>query len=330
MFGAATPFEKKLLDDIRPQLLAGLLYLGACIVLGVVLATRRRNVETRLRREDVPRLLMLAATGGVVAPVFLLVGLERVTGSSGALLLNLEGPFTVVLGVWVFREHLGRRGVIGAVVVFAAGALLSASGPIGGADRTGALLIVLACLLWGLDNNLTRTLTLRDPFAIVAVKAGVAALVNVTLGIALGARLPSAGPLLAALALGAVAYGVSIVLDAYALRFLGAAREAVFFAAAPFVGALLAGPVLSEAPSRTDVIAGIGMVAGIALMFRDDHGHRHSHMPTVHDHVHHHDEHHAHPHDAGEIAPHAHEHAHEPLSHAHSHVSDVHHRHAHD
>jgi drug/metabolite transporter (DMT)-like permease len=330
-FGVAAPFAKLLLDDARPQLLAGLLYLGAFIVLGAVAPFRHRSLEARLQRTDVPRLIGLVLTGGVIAPVLLLVGLDRVTGSTGSLLLNLEGPFTVLIGLAVFGEHLGRRASLGAGAVFAAGAALALGGPSGSADAVGALCIAGACLLWGVDNNLTQSLTLRDPFAIVTVKAGAAAFVNIGLALALGSPVPMLVVIAGALGLGALSYGVSILLDTYALRALGAAREAAIFATAPFFGAIIAIPVLSESLSAADVIAGGVMAAGIALMVAEHHSHEHVHAVVEHEHVHIHDEHHQHDHEPGEAAsePHSHVHRHDRLVHAHAHVSDLHHRHPH-
>jgi drug/metabolite transporter (DMT)-like permease len=331
MFGASTPFAKRLLDDTRPQLLAGLLYLGAFTVLAAALPRRRRSGEARLRRADAPRLAGVVVVGGILAPVLLLVGLERVSGTSGSLLLNLEGPFTVLIGLALFGEHLSRRAVFGAVAVFGGAALLSFGGPAGATDVLGALCVGAACLLWGVDNNLTQALTLRDPVAIVAIKTGVAGTVNLALAIALGARLPVATVVAAACALGAVAYGLSIVLDAYALRLLGAAREAVVFATAPFVGAVLAVPVLSEALERRELVAGAVMAAGIVLLLREHHDHEHVHEALEHDHLHALDEHHQHDHPPGidTTEPHSHVHRHTALVHAHAHVSDAHHRHAH-
>lgn len=42
---------------------------------------------------------------------------------------------------------------------------------------------------------------------------------------------------------GAAAYGLSVLLDAYALHHIGAAREAALFATGPFFGALAALPL---------------------------------------------------------------------------------------
>ncbi len=331
LFGASTPFAKRLLEDAPPQLLAGLLYLGAFLALATVVVSRQPSPEARVRRSDLTRLTGLIAAGGIVAPVLLLIGLERLSGTTASLLLNLEGPFTLLLGLAVFGEHLSRRPAMGAVAVFGGAALLAGGEQAGNGDLIGAACIVAACALWALDNNLTRSLTTRDPVVIVTIKAGASALVNLTLAGARGVPRPSTGVIVGALLLGALSYGLSIVLDAYALRALGAAREAAIFAAAPFAGAALAVPVLSEAIGRREVLAAAVMALGVGLLLTERHDHRHAHEQFEHDHLHLHDEHHRHDHQSGvdESQPHSHPHRHETVTHAHPHVSDLHHRHRH-
>jgi drug/metabolite transporter (DMT)-like permease len=328
-FGISAPLAKRLLDNVSPEMLAGLLYVGAFAALSLV--RRRPGAEARLRRADAPRMGLMIVAGGIVAPVALLLGLERVTGVAGSLLLNLEGPFTIVIGVAIFREHLPRQALVGAVVIFSGAILLGLGTDSSHADWLGILLIAAACAAWALDNNLTQALTLRDPRSIVWVKCGVAGTVNVTLAFALGERFPAVSILAGALALGAVSYGLSVYFDALALRALGAAREAAIFAVAPFAGALLAPLVLPETLGLREVAARVLMGIGLVLLLRERHEHRHVHEPLDHDHVHEHDEHHQHPHRAGVDAgdPHSHEHHHEVLEHSHAHVSDVHHRHSH-
>jgi drug/metabolite transporter (DMT)-like permease len=328
-FGISAPFAKRLLDDFRPEMLAGVLYLGAFLALAVL--GRRSEREARLRRADAPRMALMIFAGGVLAPVLLLLGLDRVTGVAGSLLLNLEGPFTIVLGVMLFREHLPRPALVGAVVIFAGAFALGVGTGDASADWVGIVLIAAACAAWALDNNLTQSLTLRDPRSIVLVKTGVAGTVNLALALILGERFPEITIVAAALLLGAVSYGLSVYLDALALRALGAAREAAIFAVAPFVGAVLAPFVLPESFGINDIVAGVLMVLGVFLLIRDRHEHRHMHEPLDHDHAHTHDEHHQHAHDEP-VAPgttHSHPHHHDVLDHAHPHVSDLHHRHPH-
>lgn len=332
LFGAATPFSKELLADISPQALAGLLYLGAFTAVGTAVVGRRGTRETRLQRQDAGRLVCLIASGGVVAPVLLLLGLERIQGTTASLLLNLEGVATLVIGVALFREHLSRRAALGAVTVFSGAALLAVGSGRGGVDVLGVVLVALACVGWGIDNNLTQSLSVRDPFRLVAVKTGAAASINLIIAIALGDTIPISGVLLLALTLGAVSYGASIVLDAYALRLLGAARESIVFATAPFIGAILSVVILAEHLGVLEVGAGLAMALGIVLVATERHAHRHVHERLVHEHLHTHDEHHQHVHPADTPSgqAHSHLHEHEPFAHAHAHVSDVHHRHSHE
>jgi drug/metabolite transporter (DMT)-like permease len=327
-FGISAPVAKVLLDDVRPQLLAGLLYVGAFVVLS---AGRRSRTEAPLRRADLPRLAAMILCGGVLAPVLLLLGLDRVSGVAGSLLLNLEGPFTIVVGVAVFREHLPRRSVLGAAVIFAGASLLALDTGTTRIDATGILLVVAACACWAIDNNLTQSLTVRDPRSIVRIKAGVAGTVNTVLALALGEHLPHVTVLVTVLSLGALSYGVSVYLDALALRALGAAREAAVFAVAPFAGALLAPLVLPESFGAKELAAGAAMGLGVGLLLRERHEHPHRHQALNHEHVHVHDEHHRHRHadDTPSGEPHSHAHLHDLLVHAHAHLSDVHHRHDH-
>lgn len=331
LFGASTPLAKGLLGDVRPQLLAGLLYGGAAVALSVTLGVRRSPAEARPRRGDAPLLGAITVAGGVVAPVLLLIGLERVSGVAGSLLLNLEAVATLALALVVFGEHLDRRAAAGAgAIVVAAGVL----GFGGGESRTNALgvvCIIAACVCWAIDNNLTQRVSGRDPFAIVRVKATVAAAVNLTIALVLGARLPGAGALAAALLLGGTAYGVSVVLDAYALRWVGAAREAAYFGTAPLFGVVTAVLVLNETISTAEAAAMGVMAVGVYLLVTERHGHEHRHTPLVHDHRHRHDDsHHDHPHDGLDpTIEHTHTHAHSPVVHTHPHVSDAHHHHNH-
>lgn len=262
--------------------------------------------------------------------MLLLFGLRRLSGVGGSLLLNLEGPFTVLVGITVFGEHLGRRAAVAVAAVFAGALLMTAlPGGLGRLDALGALLVASACAAWAVDNNLTQALTLRDPFVIVSVKTGVAALVNLPLAAARGVPWPSPIVLLGALAVGAVAYGLSVLADAYALRLLGAAREAAVFATAPFAGALVAVVVLGDRLNLGEWLGGAAMVAGAIGLLSDRHSHLHRHEPLRHDHRHSHDGHHGHhgnDTDRG-VGEHAHDHAHQPQAHRHAHVSDVHHRH---
>jgi len=329
LFGLSTPVAKLLLPSTGPFLLAGLLYLGAGVGLSLVAPFRRAGQETRLKRQDLPTLAGMVVAGGIVGPLLLLFGLARLPGAQASLLLNLEAPLTIGLAVLVFGESLSLREILGALVIVLGGAVLSA-GPGGGNSQWwGALAIAGACAAWALDNNLGQRLSLRDPVAVTRVKALVAGTANVALALLMGERLPPTVALLGMLGTGFLGYGLSIVLHLLAMRQIGAARQAAYFATAPFVGVVASIPLLGERLGAVEFGAGGMMAVGAFLLIGARHDHRHGHEALEHDHAHVHDGHHPHEHRGDADEPHAHPHAHAPLVHDHPHLPDPHHRHRH-
>jgi drug/metabolite transporter (DMT)-like permease len=333
LFGASAPIAKRLLVD-QPTLtaatLAGLLYLGCglCALPAAALAWRRK--EAPLRGRDLPLVAGVIGFGGVAGPLLLLWGLGRSSAAVSSLLLNLETVFTTAIAVLLFGEWIGRRGLWALAVIVAGCVLMTLDH--GGATRDGRgpLAVAGACLAWAIDNNLTQRLSLRDPLAVVCIKGLGAAPISFAVAWSTGATLPPLGVTGIALALGALAYGASLLFYVRATRVLGAARTGMLFAVAPFVGALLAWPLDGERPSLRVVGAALLLGAGVALLLTERHAHRHTHEPLEHEHLHDHDEHHQHAHRGDEgPPPHSHTHRHEPLTHAHSHASDAHHRHKH-
>jgi drug/metabolite transporter (DMT)-like permease len=324
LFGASAPLAKLLLPASGPIALAALLYLGAGIGLSLLMLVRRSDREARLRRSDAPVLIAIVIAGGVAGPALMLLGLQRLPALTSALLLNLEAPFTMLLAVALFKEHLTRREIAGAVLIVIGAAVVQPAGLSG--DWLGGLAIAAACLCWALDNNLTQRLSLRDPIAVARFKTLTAGTISFVLALVLHEPLGARGR---ALLIGSVCYGLSLALYVYALRILGAARGAALFAAAPFAGALLSIPIAGERATWRDGAGALLMIAGVVSFLRARHSHAHVHEALEHDHLHVHDEHHQHHHDEPIVEPHSHPHRHERLSHEHPHVSDIHHRHSH-
>ncbi len=336
LFGASTPLAKLLLGDGQdPWMLAGLLYLGSGLGLGLVhLARGVLRVpapEAPLRRGDLPWLALVVLSGGVIGPVLLMVGLAATPASSAALLLNVEGLATMAIAWVVFRENVDRRLLAGAAAILAGALLLSWRGGPSGVGL-GALAVIGACVAWGVDNNLTRKLSSADPVQIASIKGLVAGSVNLALAFGQGARLPAPGALAGAGIVGFFGYGVSLVLFVLALRHLGTARTGAYFSTAPFLGAALALALFHD-PLSIQLVAAAGlMAAGVWLHLSERHEHFHAHEALEHEHRHVHDDHHQHVHDADDPQgePHTHWHRHAPLRHKHPHYPDLHHRHGHD
>ena len=330
LFGASTPFSKLLLGEASPWLLAGLLYLGSGIGL-FIFRQLRGAAQARVPRKELGWLFGAIMAGGMVAPVLLLYGLTGMPASGASLLLNAEALFTAVIAWFAFRENFDLRILLGMLGILAGAILLSWPGEAHFSAVLPALAILGACFAWGLDNNLTRRVSLSDASFIAMTKGLAAGGVNTALALAVGATLPRTPVVGAALVLGFVSYGLSLTLFVIALRHLGTARTAAYFSTAPFVGAALGILLLREALTWQFAAAAVLMAAGVWLHLSERHEHAHTHDEIEHTHEHEHDEHHRHAHEDPVPAGtrHTHAHRHDALTHAHAHVPDAHHRHTH-
>jgi drug/metabolite transporter (DMT)-like permease len=320
LFGAATPATKRLVGDIGSMSLAGLLYLGAA--LAVAPFVHRRTVapspRTRLR------LMLAVGLGGGLAPVLLVLALQRTPASQVSLLLNLELVATTVISRVFLREHIGARAGTGIVLVLLGGIMLS--GVSGGGIATGAVLVAATCICWGADNAITASLDTYSPTQITFAKGIIAGSVNLAIGLAVSGMPPIAATL-AGLAIGAFGYGASITMWITGARQLGAARGQVVFALAPFIGAVLAWPIDGERLSGTTAIAFVLSLCGVAVVATARHRHRHLHDTIEHEHpIDSDDPHHA---ATSIVALSGSLHRHLAIEHEHEHLPDIHHRHRH-
>ena len=336
LFGVSTPAAKVLVGSVHPAVLAGLLYCGA----GIGIAVLRRALpsivssapEVALTRSELPWLAGAIATGGVVGPLLLMAGLSRTDAAAASLLLTLEGAATALMAWFIFHENFDRRIVLGMACLAVGAAVLSWSGRPTTDNVIGPLAIGGACLAWGLDNNLTRKVSLADPLQIVEMKGLIAGPFNLVLGLSIGAALPSISAAIIAGVVGFVGYGVSLALFVLALRHLGTARTGAYFSTAPFLGSAVAVVMLGEPITAQLVIAGVFMAVGVWLHLTERHEHEHVHERMAHTHPHVHDEHHRHAHSASDPPgePHTHFHEHGTMRHSHPHVPDMHHVHQHE
>lgn len=337
LFGASAPLSKVLLGELDPIPLAGFLYLGSGLGALIVLLIqgkrgRGRQLEAHLTRQDIPWLSGAIISGGIIAPIFLLIGLRITPASTASLLLNFETVATALIAGVIFKEAIDKRIFWAIVLITLASILLSWSNE-GWGFSPAALLILAACFFWGLDNNFTRNISSKDPLVIVSIKGLVAGSFSLILSLILGNTFPGLIIILLALLLGAICYGFSIYLIILSMRHLGSTRAYALFATAPFAGTLLSFLLMYDKPLWNFWPGIFLMVLGTWVMISEHHAHAHEHKPLFHTHNHcHPDDHHDHTHQPSEIlvrGEHSHEHQHGSLDHAHKHTPDLHHRHSH-
>jgi drug/metabolite transporter (DMT)-like permease len=245
----------------------------------------------------------------------------------------MESILTALVAFLLFKEAIGRR-VWGVALMMLTGSLILSYEPSKSAIllSKGSLLVLGASFMWALDNNLTRSLSLKDPLSIAAIKGLAAGIVSACAAWYAGEKFPPAGGIAVTMTVGFFCYGASLVLFVYALRHLGTARTGAYFSLGPFIGAVASVILLKEPVTCQLAAAALVMGLGTCLLVREEHSHEHTHEPMWHDHRHSHNDghhNHTHPEVPGNVEDHCHPHEHELLVHSHHHMPELHHRHSH-
>lgn len=299
------PISKVLLQHVGPTTMAALLYLGAGIGIGMMSLFNKKDREKAesLTKAELPYIVGMIVLD-IAAPIFLMLGISYGSSANASLLGNFEIVATTVIALILFKEAVTKRLWLAIGLITLSSILLSFEGTDSFHFSYGSLLVIMATVCWGLENNCTRELSSKSTYQIVMLKGLCSGLGALVIALIKRESFPGIGYIAIALALGFVAYGLSIFMYVRAQNVLGAAKTSAYYAVNPLIGAILAFLFLSESLSWMYVIALIVMVIGSALVVVDtlirqhDHEHQHTfthshggstHTHTVrHSHVHKH------------------------------------------
>ena len=279
------PISKVLLQHVGPTTMAALLYLGAGIGIGMMSLFNKKDREKAesLTKAELPYIVGMIVLD-IAAPIFLMLGISYGSSANASLLGNFEIVATTVIALILFKEAVTKRLWVAIGLITLSSILLSFEGTDSFHFSYGSLLVIMATVCWGLENNCTRELSSKSTYQIVMLKGLCSGLGALVIALIKREFFPGIGYIAIALALGFVAYGLSIFMYVRAQNVLGAAKTSAYYAVNPLIGALLAFVFLSESLSWMYVIALIVMVFGSALVvvdtFTRQHDHEHQHTFT--------------------------------------------------
>jgi len=288
LFGLGSTFNKIALEEVHPLIVAGLIYFVAGVVLFLVrlsplherilaLLETPTKTEPSMVGKDYRVLGMVTISGAVLAPVLFIYGLNQTTAVNGSLLLNMESLFTVFIAMAFFKERGMKKDYFGILLLIVGAGAITTRGEFQSLtlarEVVGNLLIVFACLFWGVDNNLSKMLSKkRDLPHVVAIKCLVGGVILLFLGVVLEVdfRIPMTSlPYL--FSVGAFSVGFSIVLFVFALREIGSMKTGVIYSSSSFFGATFAFLILREPFTLIQLIAGLIMLLGVYVLYKKTH-----------------------------------------------------------
>lgn len=265
LYAISSPVSKILLNKVTPTMMAGLLYLGAGIGMSVIALFRYKTgtlkKEMRLTKKELPFTVGMVVLD-ILAPIFLMIGLTKTTPENVSLLNNFEIVATSLIALFIFKETISKRLWLAIGLITISSAILSFENINSLSFSFGSIFVLLASICWGLENNCTRMLSVKDPLQVVIIKGFGSGLGSLLISFIIKETSTNIAYIIATLLLGFVAYGLSIYFYVYAQRELGAAKTSAYYAIAPFIGVALSFIIFLQMPTITFIIALLIMVIG--------------------------------------------------------------------
>ncbi|MCJ7424681.1 DMT family transporter [Candidatus Bathyarchaeota archaeon] len=284
LFGISSTLNKITLQNVNPTVVAGIIYfVGGLLLFGIHLTPLCKRIlssfetpeaEAKISRKDLKILAFVILCGSITAPLLLLNGLSQTTAINTSLLLNAESLFTALMAFIFLRERGTRGEYLGVLLLLVGVVFVTTNGAFQQLtlteNITGSLLIMGACLFWGIDNNLSRFLSKkRDIILITGLKCFIGGLALLIISYLLGIDFST--PIISIpylLSVGALSIAFSILLFLLALRKIGAMRTGVVFSTSSLFGAVLAFAALRESFTPIQLIAGLVMLLGVYVLYR--------------------------------------------------------------
>ena len=286
LYAINVPLSKLLLNYIEPTMLASYLYLGAGIGIGIVfLITKNKDKEDyeKITKKDIPNVLGMIVLD-VAAPILLMFGLLDSSSSNASLLNNFEIVCTSLIALLIFKEVVSKRMWIAISLITLSSFVLSFEDISAFKFSWGAILVLLATLCWGLENNCTKNLSSKNTYHIVFLKGIFSGIGSLIVALCLKEHFAMIRYFALALLLGFVAYGLSIFFYIKSQGIIGAAKTSAYYAVAPFIGTLLSFIIFKETPTWTYFLGLVIMILGTVIVVIDTlakkHNHTHQHTFT--------------------------------------------------
>lgn len=266
LYALSSPFSKLLLEFVGPTLMAACLYLGAGFGLLLVKKTKKTK-EEKLEKKDMPYVVGMVVLD-IIAPILLMMGLTITSSSNAALLNNFEIVATTVIAFFIFKEKISKNLLIGIILVLISSIILTFD--ISSLSfNLGSILVLLAAISWGFENNCTKMISNKNPIDIVIIKGIFSGLGSLIISIIIN-EFTLNYYLIFALILGFFSYGLSITTYIYAQRHLGASKTSAFYAVNPFIGTLLSLIIFKDMPNFNFVIALVIMMIATIFIVKEE------------------------------------------------------------
>ena len=269
-YSLSTPISKLLMEEVSPVFMASFLYFGAFVGVGIMylFKFKKEDKSLKLTKDDIFYVVGMVLLD-VIAPILMMFGINIGTSSEASLLNNFEIVATSLIALIFFKEGISKKLWVGISLIFASSVILSFNFEEKISFSLGSLLVLLATLCWGIENNFTRKISSKSTYQIVIIKGLGSSICSCVIALIMKESFPSLLYIGIALLLGFVAYGLSIFTYIRAQKIIGASKTSAYYSISPFIGALLSFLILNEKLGINYLIGLVLMIGGTILVVID-------------------------------------------------------------
>ncbi|MDQ4050345.1 MAG: DMT family transporter [Thermoproteota archaeon] len=274
LFGSVFSLAKVPLATIDPLALTALIY----TISGLSLIPVARASFRFERKHDYLYAVIVTVLGGILAPVFLMYGLQQTTASTAAILTNGEIVFTLALSSVFFGEKPHGRIGLFAVILIVIGLVIATTEDMTALESVfelnpGNLMILTSMLMWAIDNNVSRRLTLKvSPAKIAMLKSFAGGLVLLGIALAMNKGDSIIGikfeMWILIIVMSVSGFGGALLLFLEGIKRIGTVKTMSMFSMTPIFGIVIAALALGESVTVFQVVATGLIILGIILISR--------------------------------------------------------------
>lgn len=257
--------EKKYINRLSSEKILFLMYLGAGIGLYTIhkiSKKKNKNNSNRITKREIPKIVIIVLCE--LASSFLLMeAIKNIEASLVSLLTIFEIVATSLCAYFMLDDKVEKNEVIAIIFVLLGGFILNFKDGVFNNINYYSILVILACLCWGIENNLTALLSSKEPALFTSIKCGSVAILYLVLVILKGDFTINTPVLIL---YGFITYGLSILFYAISTKYIGASKATLVFSFTPIFGVILSIIFYKEHITTSFIISTILMIIGIIFM----------------------------------------------------------------
>ena len=257
--------EKKYIENMSSEKILFLMYLGAGLglyIINIIASKNRKSDENKITKREIPKVITIAICE-LIASFLIIEAIKHIDASLVSLLSIFEIVMTSICAYFIFKDPIEKKEIVAMSIIILASLILNFKDNIFNRININSILVIGACLFWGIENNITALISSKEPSLFTSIKCSSVALMYFVLMIIKGSFSINY-PILALY--GFFSYGLSILFYALSTKYLGASKSTMIFSFSPIFAVLLSIIIYNEKITFTFLISTILMIISIIII----------------------------------------------------------------